>query len=87
MKWYVEPARLILPCFSFDNLFLLLNHNLARSCGMPFVFTAEQTKQFLGRAIAGIPRLTAIAAKSTREPPCMPTPLLPLPLSGKVVFH
>jgi hypothetical protein len=36
---------------------------------------------------AGIPRLTAIAAKSTREPPYTPTPLLPLPLSGKVVLH
>jgi hypothetical protein len=36
---------------------------------------------------AGIPRLTAIAKKSTREPPYMPTPLLPLPLSGKVVLH
>jgi hypothetical protein len=35
----------------------------------------------------GIPRLTAIVAKSTREPPYTPTPLLPLPLSGKVVFH
>jgi hypothetical protein len=43
--------------------------------------------QFLERAIAGIPRLTAIAAKSTREPPYLPTPLLPLPLLGKVVFH
>jgi hypothetical protein len=27
------------------------------------------------------------AAKSTREPPYTPTPLLPLPLLGKVVFH
>jgi hypothetical protein len=35
----------------------------------------------------GIPRLTAIVAKSTREPPYTPTPLLPLPLSSKVVFH
>jgi hypothetical protein len=25
----------------------------------------------MGRALARIPRLTAIAAKSTREPPCM----------------
>jgi hypothetical protein len=41
----------------------------------------------LGREIVGIPRLTAIAAKSTREPPYMPTPLLPLPLPGKAVFH
>jgi hypothetical protein len=30
----------------------------------------------------GIPRLTAVAAKSIREPHYMPTPLLPLPLSG-----
>jgi hypothetical protein len=44
--------------------------------------------QFMGRALARIPRLTAIAAKSTREPPCMqsPTALAPfgygsLPLS------
>jgi hypothetical protein len=36
---------------------------------------------------AGIPRLTAITAKSTREPPYTPTPLLPLPLSGKVDLH
>jgi hypothetical protein len=36
---------------------------------------------------AGIPRLTAIATKSTRDPPYTPTPLLPLPLSGKVVLH
>jgi hypothetical protein len=52
---------------------------------VPLAF--ENPLQFLGRAIARIPRLTAIVAKSTREPPCMPTPLLPLPLSDKVVFH
>jgi hypothetical protein len=52
---------------------------------VPLAF--ENSLQFLGRAIAEIPRLTAIAAKSTREPPYMPTPLLPLPLSGKLVFH
>jgi hypothetical protein len=40
--------RLILPCFSFGNFFLLLNHDLARPCGMTFVFAAEQTKQFPG---------------------------------------
>jgi hypothetical protein len=40
-----------------------------------------------GKSNAGIPRPTAIAAKSTQEPPYTPTPLLPLPLSGKVVFH
>jgi hypothetical protein len=48
---------------------------------------SENPLQFMGRAIVGISRLTAIAAKSTREPPYMPTPLLPLPLLGKVVFH
>jgi hypothetical protein len=48
---------------------------------------SENPLQFMGRALARIPRLTAIVAKSTREPPRMPTPLLPLPLSGKVVFH
>jgi hypothetical protein len=36
---------------------------------------------------AGIPRLTAIAAKSTREHPYTPTLLLHLPLSGEVVLH
>jgi hypothetical protein len=36
---------------------------------------------------AGIPRLTAIAAKSTQEPPYTPTSLLLLPLSGKVDLH
>nr|ACL52717.1 unknown [Zea mays]ACN34841.1 unknown [Zea mays] len=40
-----------------------------------------------GKSNAGNPRLTAIAAKSTREPPYTPAPLLPLPLSGKVVSH
>ena len=39
---------------------------------VPLAF--ENPLQFLGRAIAGIPRLTAIAAKSTREPPCMQLP-------------
>jgi hypothetical protein len=51
------------------------------------LLASENPIQFLGRAIAGIHRLTAMAAKSTREPPYMPTPLLPLPLLGKVVFH
>jgi hypothetical protein len=36
---------------------------------------------------AEIPRLTAIAAKSTREPPYTPTPLLPLPLLSKVDLY
>jgi hypothetical protein len=40
---------------------------------------SENQLQLMGRALARIPRLTAIAA--TREPP-----LLPGPLSGKVVF-
>jgi hypothetical protein len=41
----------------------------------------------IGSSNAGIPRLTAIAAKSTKDLPTLTTPLLPLPLSGKVVFH
>jgi hypothetical protein len=36
---------------------------------------------------AGIPRLTAIAAKSAREPPYTEHTLQTLPLSGKVVLH
>jgi hypothetical protein len=47
---------------------------------------SESPLQFMGRALARIPRLTAIAAKSTREPPCMQSPTA-LALSGKVVFH
>jgi hypothetical protein len=43
-----DLLRLVLLCFSFNNFFLFLNHNLARPCGMPFVFTAEQTKQLPG---------------------------------------
>jgi hypothetical protein len=35
---------------------------------------SENPLQFMGRALARIPRLTAIAAKSTREPPCMQLP-------------
>jgi hypothetical protein len=35
--------------------------------------------QFMGRVLARIPRLTAIAAKSTREPPCMQLPYCPCP--------
>jgi hypothetical protein len=41
----------------------------------------------IGSSNAGIPRLTAIAAKSTKDLPTLTTPLLPLPLSGEVVFH
>jgi hypothetical protein len=40
--------RLIMSCFSFGNLFLFLNRDLACSCGVAFVFTAEQTKQSPG---------------------------------------
>jgi hypothetical protein len=36
---------------------------------------------------AGTPRLTAIAAKSNREPTYTHTPLVPFPLSVKVVLH
>jgi hypothetical protein len=40
---------------------------------------SENPLQFMGRALARIPRLTAIAAKSTREPPCMQLPYCPCP--------
>jgi hypothetical protein len=35
---------------------------------------SENPLQFMGRALARIPRLAAITAKSTREPPCMQLP-------------
>jgi hypothetical protein len=35
---------------------------------------SENPLQFMGRALARIPHLTAIAAKSTRETPCMQSP-------------
>jgi hypothetical protein len=47
----------------------------------------ENPLDFIGSSNAGIPRLTAIAAKSTKDLPTLTTPLLPLPLSGKVVLH
>jgi hypothetical protein len=43
--------------------------------------------QFIESSNAGIPCLTAIAAKSTKDLPTLTTPLLSLPLSGKVVLH
>jgi hypothetical protein len=43
--------------------------------------------QFLGSSNIGIPRLTAIAAKSPKDLPTLTTPLPLLPLSGKVVIH
>jgi hypothetical protein len=47
---------------------------------------SENPLQFMGRALARIPRLTAIAAKSTENLlACNSTTTLPL--SGKVVFH
>jgi hypothetical protein len=36
---------------------------------------SENPLQFMGRAHARIPRLTTIVAKSTREPPCMQSPI------------
>jgi hypothetical protein len=48
MKRYVEPTLVDFAVLQLRHLFLLLNCNLARSCGMPFVFAAEQTKQFPG---------------------------------------
>jgi hypothetical protein len=38
--------------------------------------------QFMGRALARIPHLTAITAKSTQEPPFMQLPYCPCPLLG-----
>jgi hypothetical protein len=38
------------------------------------VVAFENPLQFMGRALARIPCLTAIATKSTREPPCMQSP-------------
>jgi hypothetical protein len=35
---------------------------------------SENPLRFMGRALARIPCLTAIAAKSTREPSCMQSP-------------
>jgi hypothetical protein len=48
---------------------------------------SENPLQFIGSSSAGVPRLTAIAAKSTKDLPTLTTPLLPLPLSGKVIIH
>jgi hypothetical protein len=48
---------------------------------------SENPLQFIESSNAGIPCLTAIAAKSTKDLPTLTTPLLPLPLSGKVVLH
>jgi hypothetical protein len=48
---------------------------------------SEIPLQFIGSSSAGIPRLTAIAAKSTKDLPTLTTSLLPLPLSGKVIIH
>jgi hypothetical protein len=36
----------------------------------------------MGRALARIPRLIAIVAKSTREPPCMQLPYCPCVTPG-----
>jgi hypothetical protein len=48
---------------------------------------SENPLQFIGSSNAGIPCLTAIAAKSTKDLPTLTTTLQPLPLSGKVVLH
>jgi hypothetical protein len=48
MKQYVGLTSADSACFSFGKLFLLLNRDLARSCGVAFVFAAEQTKQSPG---------------------------------------
>jgi hypothetical protein len=48
---------------------------------------SENPLQFIGSFNAGIPRLAAITTKSTKDLPTLITPLLSLPLSGKVVLH
>jgi hypothetical protein len=40
---------------------------------------SENPLQFMGRALARIPRLIVIAAKSTREPPYKQLPYCPCP--------
>jgi hypothetical protein len=47
----------------------------------------ENLLQFMGRALARIPRLTTIAAKSTREPPCMQLPYCPWPFQVMSAFR
>jgi hypothetical protein len=51
------------------------------------LLASENPLQFIGSSSAGVPRLTAIAAKSAKDLPTLTTPLLPLPLSGKVIIH
>jgi hypothetical protein len=41
MKQYVNLLRLILPCFSFGNLLLLLYCDLTCSCGVALIFSTE----------------------------------------------
>jgi hypothetical protein len=48
---------------------------------------SENPLQFIGSSNAGTPRMTAIAANHPKDLPTLTTPLLPLPLSGKVVLH
>jgi hypothetical protein len=48
---------------------------------------SENPLQFIGSSNAGIPCLIAIGEKLTKDLPTLTTPLLPLPLSGKVVLH
>jgi hypothetical protein len=51
---------------------------------VPLAF--ENLLQFMGRALARIPRLTAIAAKSTREPPYMQLPYCPCIFETNFIF-
>jgi hypothetical protein len=44
---------------------------------------SENPLQFMGGALARIPHLTAITAKSTQEPPCMQLPYCPCPFRLK----
>jgi hypothetical protein len=40
-KQYVKPSSADSPSFCFDNLFLLQNSDLARSCSVALVLTTE----------------------------------------------
>jgi hypothetical protein len=77
---------------SFLRQYVILENMLVKFLrtfrrGRPPTTSFQKPATVSRKSNVGIPRLTAIATKSTREPPYTPTPLLPLPLSGKVVSH
>jgi hypothetical protein len=60
MKGYVEPASADSAMLQLRQFLSAFECNLARFCGMPFVFAAEQTKQFL--------RLISISSSKASAP-------------------